>query len=103
MIVYNVTCSLEAEISKDWLKWMCEVHIPEVMSTGCFTDFKILKVLSNVTGDTGVNFAIQYHANTLEDYEKYKNEYAPILQEKTKAKYGERVLAFRTLLEEVNG
>ena len=36
MIIYNVTCNVENEILKDWLQWMVEIHIPDVMQTGFF-------------------------------------------------------------------
>jgi hypothetical protein len=35
----------------------------------------------------------------MEDYERYRDTHAPALQAKTREKYGERVLAYRSLLE----
>lgn len=102
MILYNVTCSMEKSMADEWLKWMREVHIPEVMQTRCFTEFRIMKLLTQAADDTGVNFAVQYTAENLENYEKYRDEFAPALQQKTREKYGENVLAFRTLLEVVS-
>ena len=46
MIIYNVTVSLvDQSIHQDWLKWMKEIHIPEVMDTGFFLDNKICRLL----------------------------------------------------------
>ena len=36
MIIYNVTCNVEKEILQDWLQWMVEIHVPDVMPTGFF-------------------------------------------------------------------
>lgn len=99
MILYNVTCHLENALLTEWLQWMREVHIPEVMATGCFTDYKMMKVLTNAGDDDGVNIAIQYSAKNMEDYERYRDEFAPALQQKTREKYGEQILAYRSLLE----
>lgn len=99
MILYNVTCNVEHAIEEAWLQWMLEIHIPEVMETGCFSDFRVAKILNNQEGDTGVNYSIQYTTDSLDTYEKYKTEFGPALQKKTLEKYGEKVLAFRTLLE----
>ena len=45
MIIYNVTVSLvDQNIHQDWLKWMKEIHIPEVMDT-VFLDNKICRLL----------------------------------------------------------
>ena len=42
MIIYNVTCHMDLALAEEWLRWMQEIHIPEVMATGCFLDVKIL-------------------------------------------------------------
>jgi hypothetical protein len=33
MIVYNVTVNIDGAVEQEWLKWMKEVHIPEVLAT----------------------------------------------------------------------
>ena len=45
MYIYNVTIQLVWGIHEDWLQWMKTKHIPEVMATGCFTDFRFVRVL----------------------------------------------------------
>lgn len=99
MIVYNVTCNVGSHLAEEWLKWMQEEHIPEVMQTGCFTECKILKLLTEADDNEGINYAIQYTANTIDNYNQYKDQFGPILQAKTKEKYGDSVLAYRSLLE----
>ncbi len=101
MIIYNVTCNIPEEIETEWIHWMKHVHIPEVIATEKFTSFKILKLLTVVEDNEGVNYAIQYYCNTIEDFNEYVDLYAPALKAKTYARYGDKVLAFRTLLEEV--
>ncbi|MEY4041085.1 MAG: hypothetical protein RL233_616 [Bacteroidota bacterium] len=86
-------------MAEEWLKWMQEEHIPEVMQTGCFTECKILKLLTEADDNEGINYAIQYTANTIDNYNQYKDQFGPILQAKTKEKYGDSVLAYRSLLE----
>lgn len=99
MIVYNVTCNVGSQMAEEWLKWMQEEHIPEVMQTDCFTEYKILKLLTDTDDNEGVNYAIQYTADSLEMYQQYRDQFGPILQAKTKEKYGDTVLAYRSLLE----
>ena len=94
---------MDAAIADEWLQWMMEVHIPEVMQSNCFESYKILKLLTSALDDNGVNYAIQYSAREMQDYEKYRDQFAPALQAKTLARYGDSVLAFRTLLEEITG
>ena len=61
----------------------------------------MLKLLTNVEDNEGVNYAIQYYCHSIEDYNDYSENFGPALKAKSYAKYGDKVLAFRTLLEEV--
>lgn len=99
MILYNVTVSVEGPIEKDWLKWMREVHIPDIMATKLFVDHKIFKLLNEVDG--GTTYAIQYFALDIEDINTYMREHAPRLQKDLADRYQNRALAFRTLLQQV--
>ena len=101
MIIYNVTCSMQRSLAEEWLEWMQQVHIPEVLATHCFKEAKIFKLLTTASDDPGINYAIQYRANTLEDYHNYRDNFAPGLIQKTVKKYGDQITAYRTLLEEV--
>lgn len=100
MILYNVTLILEEAIENEWLKWMQEEHIPEVMASQCFISNRMLRVLDSP--NEGVTYCIQYIAETPEQYETYKNEFAPGLQAKTLAKFENRFVAYRTLMEFVD-
>ena len=36
MILYNFTSQVEPEIENQWLEWLHEKHLPEMMATGVF-------------------------------------------------------------------
>ena len=97
MIVYNVTVSVEESIKKDWLTWMQDVHIPEVMATGIFSKSTINRVI--VQGDSDSTFAIAYTCKTMKDLHQYQVKFSPELQQKHAARYGAKAVAFRTLME----
>jgi hypothetical protein len=99
MILYNVTINIEDSVHDEWLEWMKNVHIPEVMATGLFTMNNMYKVMA---GDPdGTTYSVQYLCASMDDYEKYQNEFASALQKKTNDKYAGKFVAFRTLLEKV--
>ena len=100
MIVYNVTINLEPNIHADWVKWMKEKHLSDVMATGMFTSYRFLKLLSKQEDEVGETYAIQYFAETMEHYDRYMEEFAPALQKDGRDLFGEQFYAFRTLLEE---
>ena len=101
MIIYNVTVNVDSDIHEEWLKWMHDVHIPRVMQTGMFQSWKIMKVLSRQEDERGVTYAVQYRAASMQNYLRYRDEFAQGLQAETLNKYGEKVMAFRTLMEEI--
>ena len=100
MLIYNVTSGVDRKIELEWLLWMKESHIPEVMGTQMFTGYKLYKILSTENDDT-ISYAVQYTAKSLDQVEKYLENYAPVLREEVKKKFGDGVASFRTLLEEV--
>lgn len=97
MIIYNVTINIDKDIHEEWVAWMKAIHIPEVMETGCFLESKMCKIIGDE--ETGINYAIQYTAKNVEQYEKYKAQYAPAMQKKVTDRYPGKFVAFRTLLE----
>ena len=100
MLIYNVTSGVDKSVELEWLLWMKETHIPEVMRTEMFVGHRLYKVLSTEDEST-VSYAVQYSAASLDQVEKYLENFAPALREEVQKKFGERVASFRTLLEEV--
>ena len=54
MLLYNVTVSIDNAVAADWLHWMKETHIPEVMATTYFVKFQICRMLSEEPDTGGV-------------------------------------------------
>lgn len=101
MVLYNVTVNIDDEVEQDWIQWMKESHIPEVMDTGYFLEYRMMKMLSESAGETGKTYAIQYMAESLSHVETYLEKAAPKLQKQSIIRYGTKMAAFRTVLEEV--
>lgn len=97
MYIYNVTVSVEESAHEAWLTWMIEEHIPLVMKTGCFVEYRILRVLAQE--DEGRTFSVQYYFKEMSDIENYQKNFAPAMQADHRAMFGDKANAFRTLLE----
>jgi hypothetical protein len=97
MIIYNVTINIEHDVHDEWLNWMKNQHIPDVMETRCFLENKLCKVL--VDEEQGITYSIQYTAPDMESLEKYQREFAPRLQKEHSDRFANKFVAFRTLLE----
>lgn len=100
MIVYNVTVKVEPIIHDDWLRWMKEEHIPDVLSTGLFFDHKMYRLLEMNETD-GITYTIQYFCDSFEDYQQYQKAFAPRLQKAHNDKFEHKFVAFRTLMRAV--
>jgi hypothetical protein len=101
MILYNVTTKVSTAIQSDWLKWMQEEHIPELIATGCFTDAVVLQLLE-VDDSEGPTYAVQYMAESKALYNQYMERYAAALRQKAFDKWGDQFIAFRSLMRVVN-
>jgi hypothetical protein len=97
MIIYNVTVKVNASIHTEWLAWLKEAHIPDIINTGCFTQAVILQLLE--TEDTeGPTYAIQYHTASKELYNNYINNFATTMRQKAIERWGNSFIAFRTVM-----
>ena len=100
MILYNITLIIEELAAEEWLQWMQEVHIPEVMATNKFVSNRLLKVLDSP--NEGVTYCAQYIAENEANYQDYQTNFAPDLQAKLQGKFDNRIVAFRSLMEFVD-
>ncbi len=101
MIVYNITINIESSVEKDWLEWMKKNHIPDVMISGLFKEYKMFRLLGdNESG--GQTYCVQYFCESLEKYQQYEDIYAPALRSEYNNRYKDKFVAFRTLLESVD-
>jgi len=98
MILYNETVSVENSVAEEWLTWMKEVHIPEVMATGYFLRNHIARLVTEVDNG-GITYAVQYFCRSLEDLDVYQRDHDAALSNKQANRYGEKALSFRSILE----
>jgi hypothetical protein len=101
MYIYNVTVKVDWSIHDAWLQWMKEEHMKEVTGTGCFTHHRLLRLL-DVDDSDGPTYAAQYFAESKAACNKYLEVYAPALRTKGTDKWGNRFVAFRSLMEVVD-
>lgn len=101
MIVYNITIKINPEIEEGWLQWQREEHIPDVLASGQFTEYRFYKLLEQDETE-GITYVVQYFADSLHQYECYIQDTAPLLRQKSLDKWGNRFIAFRTIMEVVN-
>ena len=97
MIIYNVTVKIDRSVQVEWLEWMLEKHIPDVMQTNLFQKYQVCRILEQNETD-GITYAIRYECESMADFFTYQKEFAPALQQEHTEKYKDKFVAFRTLM-----
>ncbi|SKB48676.1 protein of unknown function [Salegentibacter holothuriorum] len=100
MYIYNVTINVEEAIHDDWVKWMKEEHIPEMLDTGKFKKALMSRVMvTEAMG--GITYSVQYTAENKAELDKYYKEDADSMRKKTKIFEG-KFVAFRTEMQVIS-
>jgi len=101
MIIYNVTVNVTNAIAGAWMEWLKTEHIPEIIATGCFTHAVILRLLETDDQES-VTYAVQYHAGSKAQYNRYIELFADSMRKRGIDKWGDQFIAFRTVMQLVH-
>ena len=97
-VIYNVTVKVSKAIAEEWLVWLRDEHVPEVVNTGCFSSARIVQLME-VEEDEGPTYAIQYTAPDEQQYQRYISDFATSMREKSFEKWGNNFIAFRSVMK----
>ncbi len=98
MLLYNVTVTIDLDVHQDWLQWMRDTHIPEVMATGMFVSYRMCRLLGHEHEDSEI-YSMQYLVPDMAQLRRYMDEFAPTLQRRHQERYDGKYAAFRTVME----
>jgi hypothetical protein len=101
MFIYNVTTRVDNSIKNEWLTWVQEVHIPEIINTGCFTEATVLRLLETDDSD-GPTYAVQYRTESKAKYNLYVEKFASTMRQKVFEKWSDNIIAFNSLLQVIH-
>ncbi len=100
MVIYNVTINVQEDIHDEWIKWMQEEHIPDMLDTKKFQKALMTKVMVQEPMG-GITYSVQYTAESKDMLERYYSEDAEDMRSRSKAFEG-KFVAFRTELEVIS-
>jgi Domain of unknown function (DUF4286) len=101
MIVYNITMKVHHGIEAEWTRWQKQEHIPDIMGTGQFTEYKFYRLLDQNESD-GITYIVQFFSPSIDHYNTYINEFSETLCQKAFTKWGNQFIAFRTVMQVVD-
>lgn len=98
MLIFNITFLVADKVADKWLQWINETHIPNMISSGYFTEPRLAKVLSD-HGQEGTSYAVQFYIEDILVLETWKQKFNAEMERDCAMIFGEDVLLFTTVLE----
>jgi tellurite resistance protein len=96
-MLYIVTVRIDADIADEWQAWMQDVHVPDVMDTGCFATAAMVRCEDEDTQSRRA-YRIVYRAHSEGAFQRYQDEFAEPLQAEHTERYERKFDAGRELL-----
>ncbi len=101
MIIYSVTIIVKKEVEKEWLEWMKNTHIQNIIKTGYFASSKMFKILIPSGVPDEITYMVQYETDSFEKYKEYSEKEASRLQREHASKFLGKFTAARAIMEEI--
>jgi hypothetical protein len=98
MIIYNLAIKIEKDTAEAYVNWLKQEHIPALMETGLFLDYRMSRLLEQDDNE-GPTYIVQYFCDSIAQYNEYIEVHAQRLREKGTQRFGAKFIAFRTLME----
>ena len=100
MIIFNTTYCIDHSVLQAGLIWIKENYIPKAMDSGQIHTPRLSKILSDET--EGINYSLQFLVNSIEELEIWYQSTGDLLHQDMVGRFGDKMLGFSTLLEEVD-
>lgn len=100
MIIFNTTFHIDDSIHDDCLDYIKNVYIPKSLEDELLEQPSLSKIESQHK-ERGVNYALQFKSNSVDELNEWKERVGEGLQVELSNKYGDKVMGFVTLLEEI--
>lgn len=97
MYQYTVRINLDKCMEANWLTYMLEKHIRDVLDTGYFSKASLKKIIKE-TESSSVEYSVEYLAASLSAIEEYREKCSPALQKDVLDKFGNKFTAEREVL-----
>ncbi|HKJ06778.1 MAG TPA: DUF4286 family protein [Flavobacteriaceae bacterium] len=101
MYIYNITVNIDESVKQEWLNWVTNTHIPNMLNSGKFSKAKLSQVLVNEEMG-GVTYSIQFTATSLENLHLYYKEDADKFNDESARLFKDKFVMFGTELKVVS-
>ncbi|MDE5895388.1 MAG: DUF4286 family protein [Muribaculum intestinale] len=99
MILVNTTFLVESGLEGEWTVWAHTVYIPTAVSAG-YRHPLLMRVFSQ-EDNGGTTYALQIQCDGMPEASDWLDKLQPVLLDEISRRWGQRVLHFTTMMEEV--
>ncbi|SRR5258706_1367438 len=93
VIIYNISIKIGSTKEEEWVHWQKAEHIPDLIATGRFYDYRFYRLLEGHETD-GHTYIVQYFATSIDQYNAYFKEFSQALRQKAVDKWGNQFISF---------
>lgn len=101
MIIFNTTYHVEDEIHYDYLDYIRETFIPKALESGFLYEARLARIVAQYD-EPGTSYSLQFRVKNSDTLRHWLHESGDSLNKELTEKFGDKVLGFVTLLEEVD-
>ena len=102
MIVYNTTYTMPTDDARNFVIWVNESMIPRIAGHGLLAKPRMLRILSHHDQETEC-FSLQFETESSATLHRWYTEQGAALHQELVKSFGERIVGFSTIMEEVIG
>lgn len=98
MLLYNTTYTLEAEVERNFLIWIKECYIPQVIEDGKLHSPRLMKILSH-SEDGTLSYSLQFEVKDSSTLHAWHLSKGRFLNEELLKVFKDKIIGFPTLME----
>jgi antibiotic biosynthesis monooxygenase (ABM) superfamily enzyme len=100
MIIFNTTFHVANEVSQAYVLFLKTSYIPQAIASGFLMQPRFSRVMQDSTAD-GESYSIQFRVKNVDTLNYWMEQEGRILNKALVEKFGQSVVGFSTLLEEI--
>lgn len=101
MIIFNTTYHVEDEVHSDYLTFIRDSFIPKALESGFLMEARLARIVPQYN-EPGTSYSLQFRVKNSDTLQFWLNESGDLLNKALVDKFGNKVLSFVTLLEEMD-
>ena len=101
MTIYNITTQVAWAIHDRWKQWLIEEALPEMLSTGLFTHFQLVRLIE-VNEEEGPTYAVQLYSTGAAELNLFRKNHLPEFDKNERGKWGDSICSFKSVMEVIN-